>query len=1123
MNLQEKYNRDEYLEFLKSFIPKFEKDVRRVGTNRLQVTKDIFYLGKSEDLDLEIFELTHSSSSDARVSLAMDGFRIMKNSATYRALIAYRSEKGDDWRLSLMTATPDINQKGKVVQSLSNPRRYSFFLGPNAKVNTPYQFLVKQGRVINFEDLQNRFSVEVVNKEFYKKIQEAYYKLVGGTLGEGKKAVTFKPLLHLPSQTDHSQICLEFAVRLIGRIIFCWFLREKKSPTGIALMPKDLLSLKAIPLYADYYHQILEPIFFEVLNKPIKLRGKRYSDNPFSFIPYLNGGLFSPHEDDYYKGSSGIQSIYHNTLVIPDDWFVNFFNILETYNFTIDENTSFDEELSIDPEMLGRIFENLLAEINPDTGESARKSTGSYYTPRVIVDYMVDESLLLFLKQQTGLEDEKLRAIISYNLSDDSKYPLNEKENQRIVNALENLKLLDPACGSGAFPIGALQKIVFMLQQIDPNGEAWLKKQLEKASPEFRKDILKRFSNKELNYLRKLGIIRECIFGVDIQPIAIEISRLRCFLTLIVDEHINDQEENRGIKPLPNLDFKFVAADSLISPPEEGSQTQDSFSFSEFQSEFEFAVSEYFGVDDAEIKNNAISKLHKLIDSKIEEKVNIVLMDKGLSKGDKFQKIFKDDKKKVHSMLLKEASMWKSYKNIFENKKVDFFHPRYFFPSVKDGFDIVIANPPYISVEKFSRTALQTEWKKKFKTYASRGDIYCFFYEQGFSLLHNNGVLTFISSNKFQRAGYGKGLRQLLASQQIQVLIDFCELPVFAASTDPMIVIVSKASKPIDFPVLVVKDESELGSLRQSIVTRASRYMTNQLKIEGWSLEGVHGLALVEKLRTKGTQLGKYVKKRFFRGIITGLNEAFVIDSATRDRLIREDRKSSELIKPWIRGIDIKRWTHEFYDLYVIIVPYDFHKELKKYPAILRHLSNFEDKLKERGQCKTSRSGASEGQHHWLELDNNPSESYIAAFEEPKIVFNETSKCLHAYLDIEGNMINKTGFIILTPEAPYVLAVLNSKLLDWFYRSTFPSWGDPWNSGRVQFRGNLMNKVPIPPANSADKSHLSKLAKRAADLASVNDEAGVVKVERDINEIIYRLFDLTPEEIAIVEDSYKKD
>ena len=128
--------------------------------------------------------------------------------------------------------------------------------------------------------------------------------------------------------------------------------------------------------------------------------------------------------------------------------------------------------------------------------------------------------------------------------------------------------------------------------------------------------------------------------------------------------------------------------------------------------------------------------------------------------------------------------------------------------------------------------------------------------------------------------------------------------------------------------------------------------------------------------------------------------------------------------------------------------------------------------MKERGQCKTSRSGASEGQHHWLELDNNPSESYIAAFEEPKIVFNETSKCLHAYLDIEGNMINKTGFIILTPEAPYVLAVLNSKLLDWFYRSTFPSWGDPWNSGRVQFRGNLMNKVPIPPANSADKSHL---------------------------------------------------
>jgi hypothetical protein len=198
-------------------------------------------------------------------------------------------------------------------------------------------------------------------------------------------------------------------------------------------------------------------------------------------------------------------------------------------------------------------------------------------------------------------------------------------------------------------------------------------------------------------------------------------------------------------------------------------------------------------------------------------------------------------------------------------------------------------------------------------------------------------------------------------------------------------------------------------------------------------------------------------------------------------------------------------------------VRFGFHTELRNYPAIRQHLEQFEEKLRARGQCQTSRSGAGEGQHHWLELDNNPSGTYIAAFDEPKIVFNETSKCLHAYIDTEGNAINKTGFIILTPEAPFVLTVLNSTALDWLYRSTFPAWGDVWNTGRVQFRGNLMNQVPIPAADAADKAKLTKLAERAAKAASAGDTAAVTLIERDIDEIVYRLFDLTAAEIAQIE------
>ena len=604
---------------------------------------------------------------------------------------------------------------------------------------------------------------------------------------------------------------------------------------------------------------------------------------------------------------------------------------------------------------------------------------------------------------------------------------------------LRDITVCDPAIGSGAFPVGMMSEIVRARVALTP----------------YFKDLAERNA-----YHFKRHAIQNSLYGVDIDVGAVEIAKLRLWLSLVVDE-----EDVQQIKPLPNLDYKVVVGNSLL------------------------------GVEKTLFNQEQFQKLEELKpkffdESNSKKKASFKRQIEGL----------------IHSITNgREAFDFEVYFS-------EVFH-------AKKGFDVVIANPPYISVEKFARTALQTQWKRKFKTYASRGDVYCFFYEQGLNLLHQGGMLTFISSNKFQRSGYGKGLRQLLSSQRIHTLIDFCELPVFAAATDPMIVVIEKNLPAADFPVLVVKDEAEFISLQHSVSTRASRYKPEQLKAEGWALEGVHGFALLEKIRTTGTPLGTYVNGRFYYGIKTGLNEAFVIDRSTRDRLIREDRKSADLIKPWIRGKDIKRWTHEFHDYYVIVVRYGFYKELKKYPAILRHLSKFEDALKARGQCRTSRSGANEGQHHWLELDNNPSEAYIRAFDEPKIVFNETSKRLHAYLDTEGNAINKTGSIVLHPDALFLLAILNSTPMDWLYRSTFPSWGDPWSRGRVQFRGNLMNQVPIPPASAKDKSFLGKLAERAAKLATAGNAAALAAVDQEIDDAVCRLFDLTVEEIAQIKKS----
>ena len=445
INFKDAYNRDEILDFLKnSFLKDFQKDIRVVDIHDKKNIEKVFYLGYSPELELSVFEFFHEGGTEKRVTLTTEAFNVLRDSGSFKAIGIFHSKDTADWRFSLMTATPVVNEKGKAKTVLSNPKRFSFLLGPNAKVNTPTRFLINKGLVQNFDDLKERFSIEVVNKEFYKEISKLFVQLVGGTLGKGKNRGNYQAVLKLPGITESSQTAQEFAVRLIGRLIFCWFLREKKNGSEQPLMPHSLLSLSASKNHKNYYHSVLEPIFFKVLNVPLNSRKEeKYTSNPYDYIPYLNGGLFSPHEDDFYSTNDLKQEKNNEEVVVPDGWLQKLFEILEIYNFTIDENSAFDEELSIDPEMLGRIFENLLAEINPETGESARKSTGSYYTPRVIVDYMVDESLYQYLKNNTDINEEKLRSLISYDLGDDTYAPLTEGEKEKIIAAIDELKILE--------------------------------------------------------------------------------------------------------------------------------------------------------------------------------------------------------------------------------------------------------------------------------------------------------------------------------------------------------------------------------------------------------------------------------------------------------------------------------------------------------------------------------------------------------------------------------------------------------------------------------------------------------------------------------------------------------
>ena len=505
--LIKEYHLDNFTYLVKDILlPDFKFAKHNIEFNNT-IFEKVSQIGESVACELSVFEVyLKEGVQNKRVTITQEMFKVLRSLRIDNAIVAFVNHDENNFRVSLLTSKYEYDGN-KVVRVISNPRRFSYSLGYGMKTKTAFQYLIYKGQVKNLEELTERFSVEVVNKQFYSEIALCYTKLVGGER-DGKK---FERLLGLHSVIEQKKYA-EFAVRLIGRIMFCWFLKEKKSENGIPLIPEKYLTVETISSQDNYYHKILEPLFFELLNTNQKKRKDKYNTDEFKQIPYLNGGLFSPHTDDLYKYDNVIQCGRYGLVKIPNQWFIEFYNVLNQYNFTVDENTSYDIELSIDPEMLGRIFENLLAEINPETGENAKKSTGSFYTPRDIVDYMVDSSLLEYLKNKTNIEEARLKALISYGKEDDSIAVFNLEEKKNIINALYNITILDPACGSGAFPIGMLQKIVYILQEVDPDANLWFDKATENVSILLKKEFEKKFNAGSLDYIRKLSVIQNSIF-----------------------------------------------------------------------------------------------------------------------------------------------------------------------------------------------------------------------------------------------------------------------------------------------------------------------------------------------------------------------------------------------------------------------------------------------------------------------------------------------------------------------------------------------------------------------------------------------------------------------------------
>jgi type I restriction-modification system DNA methylase subunit len=967
------------------------------------------------------------------------------------------------------------------------------------------------------------FNVELLNKKFYRELSNWYFWAMHNCHFPYLNPETDKYDLFKDKEKVREHDAKNL-IRLLTRILFVWFIKQKRLVPDsffdpLALQDELLKDFDPESKDTNYYKAILQNLFFATLNQTHGKREFRKSGqhhntttllryetklkDPEAFVqtvetitPFLNGGLFDcldyPHPTR--KGpQGGAVTVYEdgfsdrkdNPLIVPDYLFFGqeravdlsddygdnkrktetvrgLIHILNGYKFTIVENTPIEQEIALDPELLGQVFENLLASYNEETKTTARKQTGSFYTPRPIVDYMVDESLKAHLKQalvrDTEMsEDDALAGLDLLFTYTEKEHPFNADEVDALIRAIDACKILDPACGSGAFPMGTLQKLVYILGKLDPRDKLWERRQLAKVDKlieaaqdiddtTFReraiadaqaqkRDIEEAFAKNELGYGRKLYLIENCLYGVDIQSIATQVSKLRFFISLIVEQTVDKTRENFGIRPLPNLETKFVTADTLIQieKPQQQGELFELAEVSELQKELKRVRHDLFSA-----KTPRTKAKHRARDKELRAAIAQELKQNGWA-----------------SDAADKLAAWDPYD---QNASAPYFDPEWMFGLT--GFDIVIGNPPYIQIQKFPK-AQKDKWVAQgYETYAATADIYCLFYERGAQLLKDGGSLVYITSNKWMRAGYGEKLRKFLSSKvTVNELLDFWGILVFQAATvDTNVLRFTKVStKKSRFEsTLLPKDFNFSVTLEEYVKEHSTPFEVPTNSAENWAVLSVDRLKIRKLVEAQGIPLKQW-NLIINYGVKTGLNDAFYITTEQRDKLIAEDPSCQDLILPLLRGRFIERYGTSWNGEHLInthngvkssaIPPVNVRKD---YPVLWRHLKQWEDKLRNR-QDKGD---------HWSNLRNC---AYLEDFSKPKIIYPEITKRLGFYYDNNHRFIpNNKGYIVTspTPHLPYLTAFLNSSLFKCCYKDNFPTQGEDRRELRTIFFELLHVKKP---------------------------------------------------------------
>lgn len=1029
MDFNVKYDRQVYLDFLsKQFLPEdfhpADEDITpSFATDRI---KSITQIGDCDSLELAVYEIEHESENDPRVTLSRETFKLLAELGVPKALVLFVSQNSNNYRLSLVTVDLEWESGKRIKRVYSNPRRYSFFLGPEARIHTIQEYLLKPGRLKDFDDLKERFSIEVVTKEFYREYAKIF--------GEVEKAIASINGLEAEELRLYTQT-------LMNRLMFLRFL-EKKHWIHFGDTPDYLANLYAAGGIEgeSFFKSRLCPLFFVAL----AIDGQQ-DFGAVGKTVFLNGGLFE--KDEKLDGKVDD---------IPDEAFSDILGpegLFYKYNFTVEESTPLDVEVAVDPEMLGKVFEELV---------TGRHESGSYYTPRSIVSFMCREALKGYLCEKTSAPKEAIETLVDEHELEDGS--LTEKDAGDILYYLETLKAVDPACGSGAYLLGLLQELMAVRRA--------LQNQKLKTEPDF-------------HYKLKLRAISRSLYGVDIDPFATNIAKLRLWLSLAVEA---DEPQ-----PLPNLDFKIETGDAILGPCNKLTSSNEQLFNQGLKDRAEALV----------VKKDEYMTAHgqrkKELYEEIKAEENKIASETSTAYGENiiawyvhFAEVFMTSRRQQD--IQKGIEELKDY-------QVTTFEPT--------GFDIVLANPPYVRQELIKE--IKPELQKIYQTtYSGTADLYTYFYTRAVELLGPGGMLSFISPNKWFRANYGKKIRSFLADKcTVHSITDFQDSPVFEGATAyPMIFVAQKgntANSTTYTETLVPNGNIDV----KAVVRKSGKILSDDvIKGENWSFVDKATADRIKQMQRKTVPLEIYVKGQIYYGIKTGFNKAFVIDGKKRKELIAQDPASEDLIKPVVEGKVLYRW---YYNSNNWLIFTRRGVNIDKYPAIKKHLTRYRKELEpkpENWNDNINWPGRKAGPYKWFEIQDII--AYHSAFEGSQIVWGNLGLS-PSFTFVKGPMYANAPANTIPTDDLYLLGVLNSSSADFFFSHT----AIQRNGGYYEYKPIYVKALPIPKASDKEKKAIEKLVKKCLDAKGDDCE----KWEAEIDKIVAKLYGLMDEELTVVKST----